>query len=318
MPDSMSRMINLIATLSDMQQKRRQLDLMEQQMAQQREQFYRTQGFAEDTSRTGKLDKMFERYTAGTSESRGSLRDIGAALGIEAGALDALENYGMNAPMTLEALRTQAANRGATQSTAGSDLESYLGATTGMNRGQVGMSGLTSDVAGLSGQLMSRDPGVATQAAQGMMPGWQQFQNVDIGRGGVEANMASVNAQLIIAAQRQAAELSSAKAMGMLTSEQKTQAINTLRQIRESIFNAKGDQANRMQALAEYNRLADLVDPSLRITPDGAPDKAGMMGRMGAGVNPPGLPGTPAPYNYQSGPVGQRPMMPFPPFNPIP
>ena len=302
----MSDMIQLIATLSEIQQRRRQLDLQEREMQMRGSQFAQSMGFQEKSEEFKKFMQVLDRYAAASAESRGAFADMGKSLGFTEEQIASGGKYLGGAPVSPQVLAAEAANRGAAQATPQSDLESYLGATTGMNQGQAAMSGLTGQVAGEAGRQFAAQqampsaqrPGSFTQAIQGITPGWGQFQQADIGRGQVQADYYRTNASMIANAQDTAAKLSSFKAMGMLTADQRIQGYNTMLQVLKEMRAKGGNDAGRLANLALFNRIAATVDPSLVIQdPDSAPDEATLIQRMQQSISPPGVPGQAPPVN---------------------
>lgn len=344
MADGMAKMIQMISVLSDMQSRRRQLDLQEEQMRTQASQFSRKQGFDEGSEQSRKIEKLLGEIAKTNSAARTPLIELARTMGLDTEQTAALEHYGQNATQSLQSLQEQAAGRGAAQATPASDMEAYLGATSGMNRGQQAASGLQNQVFGAAGQQFtaSQQPGApdalakaGQQAVFGSMPGWGQFQQADIGKAGVQANIYGTNAQMIADAQRFAAQLASSKATGMLTQDQRIQGIGQMLQIVKDM-SAKGkNDASRIADLALYNRLAAMIDPTLVWdNPNEAPNAAGLLERakqFAVPAGPPGVgPQTQPPqmqqqsmplqrfqYNYQGPsnpmePLFGRPYSPFP------
>lgn len=197
-------------------------------------------------------------------------------------------------------------------------------------RQQLGTAGLTRGVAGVAPDAMAISAMVAAnpqlvQKAAGISAGGMtdaQAAQADIGRGSVAAQFAGVNASMINNASELAGRLASAQATqgGVLTPEQKMQGITKLKEIRESMLGKDVNDASRIQALAEYNTLAAIVDPNLIIMDSkNAPDRAGFIDRKLQGIFPPGIPTPPASqYTNPLAPFVQPPAAPVNPWWPRP
>lgn len=184
--------------------------------------------------------------------------------------------------------------------------QTHLAGLDPVMRSQLGMAGLSRGIAGVAPDAMAISASVAgnpalVNKAAGISAGGMtdaQAASADIGRGGVAAQFAGVNASMINNASDLAGRLASAKTTqgGALTPEQKMQGITKLKEIRESMLGKDVNDASRMQALAEYNTLAAIVDPNLIIRdPNAAPDRAGFIDRKVQGIIPPGMPRPAAP-----------------------
>lgn len=292
----MQNIIQLLSVLSSIQGQRQQMEMAQQRMNQEREQFAERLGFDKKSQQYKEIDTFLSRYGDSAIEQRGALDGLARTLfRDDPEAAQALMEYGANAPQSLNMLRTQAANRGAQQATPTMDREAYVGATTGMNQGQLGQSQVGSALTGNLLDQMTNNPGMATQMAQGfgqkLATGETPFQAAKAGvimnNPNALTTAAGIDAGLIRNAgqelQRElgfanlnamAAEIASKKAAaGALTPEDVTRGLAAMREARETIANPKLNPALRTQGIAEYNRLAESIGmTSMKINSEEAAD----------------------------------------------
>lgn len=167
--NNMAQMLQTIIGLGQLQMSKREQALREQQYETQKEQFAQQFGLQQGDQRFREVSKLLDAITNASHESRGALTQLGGALGLDRQSIDALAQFGQNAPHTIEMLRTIAANRGYMNATqpqqAQMDTEAAAGATTNMNQGQIAASGVTNAALG-GGQVA---PGTFTPDITGAL-----------------------------------------------------------------------------------------------------------------------------------------------------
>jgi len=280
MPGGMGQVLQLLSTLSEIQDRRRRLDLEERQLEAGKQQFASSIQLNERDQKWKEISKLLDTIGATSTEGRSALTQLGTSLGLDPASVQALANYGLNAPETLQTMQQKAAAAGQQQlqgTPQGQQVqrEAYTGAVTGMNQGQVAQSGTAQQVFGqpldqygkdflgyvrqgaalhMAGQaadpftaavnaMAQQTPG-ATQTAMNQnvlgMPTPVQAANIDINRGQLQLGFANLNQNAINAA-----------------------ADNALRQlqIQATMAGNGGDQASllnaRVNALTEMRHAAE-------------------------------------------------------------
>lgn len=319
---NMTNLIQLISVLSDMQARRQQLELSRQQFEEGKVEFAQRLGFERTGQNFQKLTKLLDTFTGATAESKMAARGMAEALGMDEPTTAAFLQHIQGAPTSAQTQTEVHAQRGyqnmAPEQQQMTDRETAATRLSGMNLGQQGISGVTGTMAQRAQQMIQgAQPGTpqaqaVQQATYGFMPGWGAFQQADAARGQVQADYYRTNATMIDDAAKVAAQLSSFKALGMLTPDQRIQGYNTMLQVLKEMRAKGGNDASRLTDMALFNRIAQSVDPSLIITnPDAAPDEAALADRMRQAIVPPGVPGVAPAINGTAQPAVPRPQYNF-------
>lgn len=285
--------IQLLSVLAGIQQSRRASDLADRQFEEGKQEFARQMGFNEKSAEYKKFADAIDLYSRSTTEGRQALSGLGEVIFPGNQGMQALlQRYGQDAPQSLEALRQHAANVGyqnaGQQGQGQMNLEAATNATTGMNQGGMQGSGLQALIAqqgqgqvtpemgqdaaqftanrqnpleALLNRTITRNPKQVTRMADiqsgGMSP-TQQAQ-VDIGRGGVEAEFAKLRQDGRYQEMEIATKLLTAKQQGAFTPSDMMAAYGRLAELQKNITDPKADEAARKQALAAYNSLANIM-----------------------------------------------------------
>lgn len=319
----MAELIQMIATLSDLRMRRDQFE-------ESKRQFNTKMGFDTKSKTTTDFWKAFESLSGATGATKAAFRGAAQTAGIPPETIDPLEQMLIGMPTSAQT-QTEAAMQTGLSSMSPElrrrvEEETASTRLSGMNLGGVAGSKLQERVGSLSGQLLDQTPGAATRALQGMtplqqqsavgaLPGWAAFQNVDLGRGQLAGQRAQIDSQAATEAAKLAAQLNSWKAMGMLTPDQKTQAVGQMRQLIESMTKKGKNDATRMYDMVLYNSLAEAVGIEKMTDPDKAPQAAGLLERFLQTIMPPQATTTPpSGFNYNYPPQGpmQNPMATVP------
>lgn len=332
MPSRMADIIQLISTMSDMQSRRQQLALAREQFESGKQQFNRKMGFDEADQHTKNFWKAYETLQGATAETKRAFGPLASKAGL--GEEDAAQLLSMLAgmPTGSQTQTERAVEQGmqgmSPEMAATVNREAAMTRMTGMNQGQIGASGVAAALADRQQQMMASDApanvAAIQQAVQGALPGWMQFQQNDVARGNLALGREQMNMQGAIEAAKLAAQLNSFKAMGLLTADQRTQAVGQMRLLIDAMTKKGKNDATRMFDMTLYNSLADAIGAPRMTNPDEAPKAAGMIERMGQSVVPPQATTVnptsmepaavrPQPFNfmYQTQGYGQ------PPVNPI-
>jgi hypothetical protein len=333
MPDSMAKMLQMLSILSDMQSRREQIRLSQEQFAEQKRQFAVRQGVDERSEKFRMLGNLMDKSSnAGSAGQKEALAELAQNLfPNEPDAVAAFTKYGENAPVSLEMLRTNAANRGMRQGAAPIDQEAYTGAVTGGGQGQMATSQLQSSLIGnLLGQ-MAQTPGMATQMAQGYGQRFatgqtplQAAQDQTImsdpaavtQSAGIASGMlpsAAQAGQLELGWKQLAAQLNSAKATGGLTNEQRIQGMTALSNIIEALGAKQRSESDRLNLAAIANSLSQALGMPKTPYPDeqSATGGRGFFGGLfGGSVSSPTTP------NFMYPPPTFGGQSPFPPTGP--
>lgn len=168
MPGGQARMIQMLATLSDIQQRRRQQDLAEAQFEDSKRVGAEQMGFNVKSREYKQVADLLDAIARSSTESRGALTTLGKSLGLPDAEVAALTQYGQNAPESLDVMRQRAAGAGyaamAPDQRATTNAEASSVATTGMNQGTIASSQLARTIdTGAQGMVT---PGMQQQAAQ--------------------------------------------------------------------------------------------------------------------------------------------------------
>lgn len=331
MPSTFAQTVQLIAALAEGKEQRKRTRTAERQVS-----------VAEQEQRYRRIDQAIALAQSSIPEVRlAALETLQADLKLPQQQFESLKEIARQAPIDLNTVKTVAVNQGRDvllrnpERANAAMADAYTALTSGQSQGQVAGSMLGATVADLTrgaaeglgpelknqfalaslarltgapgvaaaDRVMAQDPGLAAFAARagaGQTMTAPQAASADIGRRGVEADIYRTNASLIAGA-TQAARGGTA---GALTTEDVTQAIARMANIRETFHNAKATQAEREMALREYNAIAMRVAPELARTDPAAADPAGLIERLRNRVVPPGPPtGAASPYT--------NPLMPF-------
>lgn len=144
-------MIQMLATLSGIQQAKQAQDLAERQFQESTKQAAAQLGFQKDSAEYKKVSDILTEIGKTSVGSRKSLVDLGRAVGLSDAEVNALTQYGQNAPESLSTLQAKAATQGYADATpqarAGMNAEAASTATSGMNQGQAAISGVTQNLA---------------------------------------------------------------------------------------------------------------------------------------------------------------------------
>lgn len=352
--------IQLLSVLAGIQQSRRQQDLAERQFEEGKVEFGRQMGLTEKSAEYKKFADAMDLYAHSSMESRNALSGLGQTLFPGNPQMqDLLQKYGQNAPESLQAIQQVAATkgyRGALQPAQDQmNSEAAAQATTGMNQGAMQGSGLQAIIAqqgqqqvtpqmgqdaaqftanrqnpleALIGHAIAGNPEqarsrVAMEAGTGMSA--VQRANVDIGRGGVEAEFAKLRAENRYQEMEIATKLLTAKQAGAMTPEVLMSAYGRLHELQQDITNPKASESARNQSMAAYNSLAAIMGQlGLQYPDNKASTTAGVGQRMREGITgtvapPSNMSKPPVDLNQQSNPIMSTPWMPQPgnPMNPF-
>lgn len=177
MPGGQARMIQMLAVLSDIQQRRRAQDLAERQAEEQKSQFARSMGFQEKSAEYKKVGDLLDAIAKSSTESRNALTELGTSLGLDAQSIAALAHYGQTAPESMDVFTNKTAQQGyreqAPQVQAQMRQEGAARATTGMNMGGMAMSGLQNIMA-LGGNKEAMQTQFGPQGLAALVQGFMQ------------------------------------------------------------------------------------------------------------------------------------------------
>lgn len=202
--DSQGRMIAMLATLSEIQSRRRAQDLAENQFEESKHQFATSMGFNEKSAEYKKVSDIVDAIARSSSEARSSLIELGKSVGLPQDQIAALTHFGMTAPETMDVMKNREVRQGIQQMTpelrARMDAEAATGATTGMNQGQQSTSALISTLAGNGDptqaygkdMLRSMLPGFLQRAATGQTVDQAAVSQNFAGRPGLVAQAAGI------------------------------------------------------------------------------------------------------------------------------
>lgn len=362
MPEGMGRMIQMISALAQIQNQRRALDQQERQHEEAKRQFGLQLGFNEKSQEYKKFADLVDLYGRSAAEARGAIDELAQqAFPNDPAKQQALKHFGLSAPETAEAIKNVAIGRGFRNPSTATpqELEAASQATTGMPTGGVAQSGLQAILAARAQPFVTpqMSQGYAERAATGREPlaaGVQsrilgdpnliaklagvtagtemsapQAAQADIGAGGVQAQFAGVRQRDVEAQSQFIEHLMQQSARGALTGSDIIAGYKYLTDITNDIATKKGDKNFTLQKMAEYNRMAAILDPSLmRNDPNTLPDAAGLMerARRALGGSPPGLtppvglappgPAAPPTQPFMSTPQPQM-FGPIPNYNPL-
>lgn len=173
MAEGMSRMIQMLAALSDMQQRRRAQDLAERQFSESQAQFAAQMGFNEKSAEYKKVADFLDAIARSSVESRNALVGLGKAVGLKDDQVQWLAAYGASAPEAMQVIQSRAAGQGYRDATpdqrAGMNREAAYAATTGMNQGQAAASVLQSMLAGGGNPVSAYGVDMLNNAAAGFL-----------------------------------------------------------------------------------------------------------------------------------------------------
>lgn len=316
----MERMVGIISALAQISQQRKDLEFRKQQQKENAANIARQLGLAENTEEFKQITNYIKLFTDSDVKTRPALKGIAQIVFKDKPELQPqFEMLASNAPMSLEALRTMAANQGMQPGASPIQQESYIGAVApGMNRGNVAMSGFQGQLAGSAqnqltpfmgrefaqrtaggnsvfdaqmDQRLMADPELmrklAAVRAGTEMTAAQQAQ-ADIGRGGVEAQFEGIRLQKLLA--QLDAEGKAALASGSALTPALVSAYNAMTDKLKVMNDPKSNEAVRNQAAAEYNKLADdMGRPDLK-WPEVPGKPNSILKQFIQKVNPPGAP----------------------------
>lgn len=336
MPGSqgMAQMIQMLTALSEIQTRRQQLDLMRDQFDETKSQFAQKLGFDERSERykmfTSLMDKASNASGPGQKEALSELAQ--SLYPNDPNMVASLTKYGANAPMSLEMLRTQAANAGSQPGASQTQQEAYAGAVSGMNRGQVAQSGMMGMLGQGAQQFMQQNPGAATQMAQGYAQrgatgqtqlGAAQDQSIladpnavgksaAIGAGLAPSSFQAASLEADYA--KLIATLNSSKALGALTNEQRISAIAKKAEIQSKMNDRQTSDADRVRYGSYLNEINKILgEGSVYSSPEDTNKGRGITGSWFDSPVPP-------PSSFNSNPIqgmtAPGRMLPYPiPFN---
>lgn len=143
----MERMISMLATLSQIQNQKRQMKLQEDQLKQQNEQFVASLGFNKGQEQWKKILDLLKLGTDASLEQKDAYDAIIDAANFEPGEAKAMKLFSRNAPESLETLKKVAAGQGYRNPQA-SPFQREVASTqmTGQTQGGLGVSGLQGDL----------------------------------------------------------------------------------------------------------------------------------------------------------------------------
>lgn len=349
MPDNgMGQMIQLLSTISDMQNRRRALDLEERRLEQDKGQAAQAFGFQEKSNEYKKFADFIDLAMRAPVEVRGNLESAAQAAGLTPQMAQAISALAMNAPKSIEDMKRQAVAQGMSQVNPGEVASAQM---TGQNLGGQAQSGLQAILAGGAQQRVTpqMQQGFAQRAATGQNPldallgsvimqnpqmmgrlaattagtqmtAAQAAQNA-VGQAGVQAEYASIRQRGIQSEMEIAERLATARQTGMgMTPQIMVDAFGKVSELQKEVNDPKASQASRTSAKAAYNELVKLMGmPQLMYQDPNQGGPAGVMDRAGTAMTGPQSPNPPMtqgpPYNPGYQPPAQSFMQT--PWNPL-
>lgn len=284
MPDGMGRMIQMITSLAEMQDRRRKLALDEEQLKAQREQAAQQMGFNEKGQRQSAALKLLDSIAYGGVDAHTAAPQLAQMMGFSPEESKLFEQAAPNAQAALQIYSLAQQRQGEQALRQNGQLsnvqqEAYTANQTGgMNRGSVAASGFQQSLANqpFDAQMMTRlADGWRTRQAAGQTV--DQFQTsqafVDQGLGGITAQIGAGVApnvgQKMQDEQFRAGLLGQLQMAGMRQEGTGPQRIapadavnihNQLRQLLESMADPKNANKNINKGLRQaYNSLSGLI-----------------------------------------------------------
>lgn len=292
-----------------MQSRRQQLELARQQFDEGKSQFNRKMGFDEKSRETSDFWSVIDKLSGATRETKAAAGPMLQRAGIHEEDIPHVLSMLAGAPTNSQIQTERAVEQGMGSMSPDQqqriNQETASSRMTGMNLGQVAQGRNIEAIATRGQQMMqSADPEAAKavqEAVVAQLPGWAQFQNVELGRGQLAQGKEQINTNAAIEAAKLAAQLNSAEAKGFLTADQKVQAIGQMRLYIDAMTKKGKNDATRMFDMIGYNTLARMIGSPLMTNPDEAPQAAGMLERMKQQFVPPQAT-TVQPSSLQPGP----------------
>lgn len=273
MPSRMSDLIQLIATLSEMQSRRRQLDLTQQQLDEARSQFNRKMGFDEKSKDADSFLKVYAALSGASPSTKAAFGQgtMASRAGIHEENLPQFLAMVNGMPTSSQVQTERAVEQGldsmAPEQRTRINQETAASRLGGMNLGQVAQGRIIEGLANRETAMLDSDDPTdvrnVAQAVTGMLPGWAQFQSAEYGRGDLAYKRATLNAKTEGAA-------------GSLTADQMDTAIGQARLLIESMAKRGKDDWARYYEMDQYNKIADLTGMHRINSPDEAPMQRGL------------------------------------------
>ena len=334
------KMIGLISALAQIQSQRRQLDLQEAEFTEGKSRFAQQMGFQEKSEQFKKASQLLDMIAKSSSESRKGLYDLGKLQGMSEQEVQALTQFGMNAPESLEILKQRGAAQGLQAGATPMQQEIASSNLTGQNMGQQALSQFQNALAGgaqgqLTPQMMQsfaersasgqnplqalvaqnimQNPNMVKRMAEmgsGTGLSAEAQANLDLGNRNAATAEAGVRQRLTEVEQQTAARLAeiSASGKGGMTPQALIDGQRLMNDQLRIIGDPKVAQAIRDKAMAQYNVTAQLLGLDLLTCEKLGVRPPGTVERLQNKVVPP-QPGQPL-YN-------QNPLQNFiPPTNP--
>lgn len=194
MASGQARMIQMLATLSGIQQQRRAQDLDEQKFQESTQEFAAQMGFNKDQKQYKVISDLVDAIAKSSTESRNSLVELGRTLGLPQDQVQALAAFGQSAPESMQIMQQRDAAKGMSARTPATaqaqQAEAASIASTGMPSGQAATSGLTANLA-TGGQ--SPIPGMTGPATSQVAQAF--IQRLASGQSGLEYAASQAGAQ---------------------------------------------------------------------------------------------------------------------------
>lgn len=169
--DSQARMIQMLATLSGIQQSRRAADLEDQRFEEQKRQFATSMGFQEKSTEYKKVADLLDAIARSSSESRTALGDLGRSVGLKDDQIAALMHYGQTAPESSEMFANKQVQQGYNQANPQQQAQMSQGAAsralTGMAPGAAQVDQLQGAMAGGGNPQQAYGADMMAKLAQG-------------------------------------------------------------------------------------------------------------------------------------------------------